>query len=96
MFARSSFRPALAVLAAFVLAATVGCRPSESVRIGFLGDLISELGVGGRNGALLAIETLNAEPGARYELLVENDRNDPNAARAAIASLASRDRKSVV
>ena len=52
--------------------------------------MISELGVGGRNGAQLAVETLNVEHGVRYELLVEDDRNDPNAARSAIASFASR------
>ena len=73
-----------------MLALVVGCRPPDGVRIGFLGDLISELGVGGRNGAQLAVETLNAERGVRYELLVEDDRNDPSAARAAVASFASR------
>ncbi len=90
MFARSSFQSAFAVITALVLAVFVGCRPSDGVRIGFLGDLISELGVGGRNGAQLAVETLNAEHGVRYELLVEDDRNDPNAARAATESFASR------
>jgi branched-chain amino acid transport system substrate-binding protein len=90
MPARTSFRPASAVVTAFVLALVVGCRPSDGVRIGFLGDLISELGVGGRNGAQLAVETLDAEHGVHYELLVEDDRNDPDTARAAIASFASR------
>jgi branched-chain amino acid transport system substrate-binding protein len=91
MLRSSSVRSALAVLAAaVVLAAGYGCRSSESVRIGFLGDLISELGVGGRNGAELAVETLNARHGVHYELLLEDDRNDANAARAAIASFASR------
>ena len=85
-------RPLLhcAVAAAFLLAAAVGCKPAPAVRIGFLGDVISELGIGGRNGALLAVETLNATHGGGYELLVEDDRNDPEAARAAVASLASR------
>jgi len=84
-------RSALAVLAAAVaLAAGVGCRSADSVRIGFLGDLISELGVGGRHGAELAVETLNAQQGVHYELLLEDDRNDADAARAAIASFASR------
>lgn len=90
MSARTSFRSTFAVITAFVLAVIVGCRPADSVRIGFLGDLISELGAGGRNGAQLAVDTLDAEHGVRYELLVEDDRNDPNAARAAIASFASR------
>jgi len=90
MSARTSFQSICAGAAALVLAVIVGCRPSDSVRIGFLGDLISELGAGGRNGAQLAVETLNAEHGVRYELLVEDDRNDPNAARSAIESFASR------
>ena len=90
MFARSPIRSTFAVIAALVLAVVVGCRPSEGVRIGFLGDLISELGIGGRNGAQLAVETLNAEHGVRYELLVEDDRSDQNAARTALASIASR------
>ncbi len=90
MFARSSFQSVLAVVTILALVATVGCRPSVDVRIGFFGDLISELGVGGRNGAQLAVDTLNAEHGVRYELLVEDDRNDANVARADIASFASR------
>jgi branched-chain amino acid transport system substrate-binding protein len=81
---------AVAVAAIFVLAAAVGCRPAPGVRIGFLGDVISELGIGGRNGAQLAVETLNARHGGGYELLVEDDRNDADAARAAVASFASR------
>ncbi len=96
MFPRTSSRSAFAATAAFVLAVIVGCRPSDGVRIGFLGDLISELGAGGRNGAQLAVEVLNAEHGVRYELLVEDDRNDPNAARAAVASFRSRDAAFVV
>jgi len=87
---RLSLPCAVAVAAAFVLAAAVGCRPAPAVRIGFLGDVISELGIGGRNGAQLAVETLNAKHGGGYELLVEDDRNDPEAARAAVASFASR------
>ena len=88
-----SFRAAAAVLAALVLAAGVGCRSSDSVRIGFLGDLISELGVGGRNGAELAVETLNAQHGPHYELLLEDDRNDAKAARAAVAPRTTQPRR---
>ena len=81
--------PFAVAVTAFVLAAAVGCRPAPGVRIGFLGDVISELGIGGRNGAQLAVETLNARHGGGYELLVEDDRNDPEATRAAVASFAS-------
>ena len=90
MFPSIPLRSTAAVIAALVLAAGVGCQSADSVRIGFLGDLISELGAGGRNGAELAIETLNAQHGVRYELLLADDRNDAGAARAAIASFASR------
>ena len=90
MFPRTPFQSAVAIIFALMLAACMGCRSSDSVRIGFVGDLISELGAGGRNGAQLAVETLDARPGVRYELLVQDDRNDPEAARAAIASFASR------
>jgi branched-chain amino acid transport system substrate-binding protein len=89
MPARNPFRSVLPFLAVLALAAGLGCRSSDTVRIGFVGDLISELGAGGRNGAQLAVETLDAAPGAHYELLVQDDRNDADAARAAIASFAS-------
>jgi len=76
-----------------LLAATLaGCRPAEPVRIGFVGGLsgrVADLGVSGRNGAQLAIETLNAAgDGPRYELRVEDDQHDPARMRAAVASLA--------
>jgi branched-chain amino acid transport system substrate-binding protein len=90
IFPRPSRRSAASVITACVPSLSVGCRSADSVRIGFLGDLLSELGVGGRNGAQLALDTLNAEQGVRYELLLEDDRNDPIAARAAVASFASR------
>ena len=87
---RRLFLSSASALACLALAAAVGCHSSDTVRIGFVGDLISELGAGGRNGAELAVETLDARPGVHYELLVQDDRNDPEAVRAAIASFASR------
>jgi branched-chain amino acid transport system substrate-binding protein len=90
MPARNSFRSALSFVAVLALAVALGCRSADTVRIGFVGDLVSELGAGGRNGAVLAVETLDAAPGAHYELLVQDDRNDPDAVRAAIASFAAR------
>jgi branched-chain amino acid transport system substrate-binding protein len=77
-------------LAALGLAA---CRRApEPVRIGFIGGLsgsVAELGVNGRNGALLAVETLNSQGDARYELRVEDDQQDDDKARAALRSLAA-------
>jgi len=85
-------RPSLrSFAAAVVLAGVAACTASHEVRIGFLADLMSELGVGGRNGAELAVETLNAKGGVRYELVVEDDGNDPATARSAVASFVSRD-----
>jgi branched-chain amino acid transport system substrate-binding protein len=84
------------VAAAVAMAGIAACQPSNDVRIGFIGDLGSELGVGGRNGAELAVSTLNTQGAIRYELLVENDRNDPAVAQASVRSLAARDAAFVV
>jgi len=81
------------LLALLLLAAALAsCRPAEPVRIGFVGGLsgrVADLGVSGRNGAQLAIETLNAATdGPRYELRIEDDQHDPARMREAVASLA--------
>jgi branched-chain amino acid transport system substrate-binding protein len=63
-------------LAVIGLAALCGCRPVPPIKVGFVGGLsgrVSELAVDGRNGAQLAIETLNSRNGARYELRVHDD-----------------------
>ena len=88
---RPTSLPFRTVAAACALAGLVACQPTNAVRVGFIGDLASELGVGGRNGAELAVSTLNAQgTNPRYELLVENDRNDVKVAQASVASLAAR------
>ena len=77
---------------ALALTLASGCQPRDNVRIGFLGGLsgsLSDLGVGGRNGAQLAVDTLNAEGREHFELLVEDDRQNPDAARAAIAAFSA-------
>jgi branched-chain amino acid transport system substrate-binding protein len=63
-------------LAVIGLAALCGCQPAAPIGVAFIGDLsgrISELAIDGRNGAQLAVETLNAQPGTRYELRVHDD-----------------------
>lgn len=75
------------MLAAGALSA---CQPAADVRIGFVGELATELGVGGRNGAELAVATLNAGKGVHYELLVEDDRNDPKVVQSDIDSFVAR------
>lgn len=68
-------------------------RTPEQVHIGFIGGLsgsVAELGVNGRNGALLAVETLNGQDTARhFELRVEDDQQDDSKARAALQALAA-------
>lgn len=58
----------------------------ETIKIGFVGGLtgkLSDLGTEGRNGVILAIEEKNAMGGLlgkRIELLVRDDKQDPNEA----------------
>ena len=63
-------------LAVIGLAALCGCQPAPPIKVGFIGGLsgrVSELAIDGRNGAQLAVETLNAQAGPRYELRVHDD-----------------------
>lgn len=63
------------------------------VRVGFLGGIsgrVADLGMAGRDGAILAVEERNAAGGIggrRIELLVQDDRQDPEAARNGMAAL---------
>lgn len=77
------------------LAAT-GCRRDEPLRIGFVGPLSgrgSSLGIAGRDGVLLAVEECNRGGGIAgrpVELLIEDDRQDLEAAAAATKALLDR------
>ena len=78
-------------LAAFVLAALCGCQPAQPIKVAFVGGLsghVSELAIDGRNGAQLAIETLNAQGGPRYELRVHDDAHAIDDAAAAVDAMA--------
>ena len=58
--------PPIRRLAAIGLAALCGCQPAPPIKVAFIGGLsgrVSELAIDGRNGAQLAIETLNAQAG---------------------------------
>jgi branched-chain amino acid transport system substrate-binding protein len=86
---QAPFAAAVALVAAVV--ALAGCRPAPPVRIGFVGGLtgrISDLAVDGRNGAQLAVETLDAQGGPRYELSVHDNGHAPDQGRAAIDAAA--------
>lgn len=82
------------VLAAALLLAA--CSEPEPLRIGFCGQLSgpkSDLGVQGRNGALLAVEEINARGGVaghKLEFIAEDDEDTPEGARQADARLVAR------
>ena len=71
----------------------VACTPPEPVRLGFLGGIsgrVADLGIGGRNGAQLAVEMRNAAGGINgrpIELLVEDDQQTPDIAQQAVTRL---------
>lgn len=77
---------AIAVLGAL----TAGCDDPAPIKIGFLGGMsgrVADLGISGRNGALLAIEQQNSAGGIggrKIQMIVRDDKQDPGTARAAI------------
>lgn len=94
-------RPLKSIFRAFItLLLTVGlgtaCAPREPIRIGFLGGIsgrVADLGIGGRNGATLAVELRNQAGGIQgrtIELIAEDDQQDPEVAKQAVARLIER------
>lgn len=82
------------ILLIMILASSlVCCSPKEPVKIGFLGGVsgrVADLGIAGRNGALLAVEMRNQVGGINgrtIELLVEDDQQDAEQAKAAVQRL---------
>ncbi|MEP6503887.1 MAG: ABC transporter substrate-binding protein [Betaproteobacteria bacterium] len=74
-------------LAAIGLAALRGGQPAPPIKVAFIGGLtgrVSELAIDGRNGVQLAVETLNAQPGPRYELHVRDDGHRVDQARSMV------------
>lgn len=97
MNAADSLRRGHHWLAVAILAlALAACGDREPIRIGFLGGVsgrVADLGIGGRNGAQLAIEQRNAAggiDGRPVELVVEDDQQDPDVAKAALDRLIAR------
>ena len=72
-----------------------GCGKPEPLRIGFLGSLsgrVADLGIGGRNGAQLAVDDLNAAggiAGRQVELRVRDDEQNADVARRRLLELAA-------
>jgi branched-chain amino acid transport system substrate-binding protein len=74
-------------LPAIGLAALCGCQPVAPIKVAFIGGFtgrVSELAIDGRNGAQLAVETLNAQSGPRYELRVRDDGHRVDQARSTV------------
>lgn len=72
------------------------CTPSEPIRIGFMGGIsgrVADLGIGGRNGATLAVELRNKTGGIggrAVELIAEDDQQDPEVAKRVVSQLIER------
>lgn len=66
-----------------------GCEDRGPIKLGFVAGLTgrtSDLGIAGRNGVLLAVEEINAQGGIngrQVELVIKDDRQDPEAAKKA-------------
>lgn len=84
-------RDLLITAAAGLLGGLAACAEARPLRIGFLGGLsgrVADLGLGGRNGAQLAVEDANAAGGGRaVELLTRDDEQNNDTARQRLAEL---------
>ena len=75
----------------FLLLYTLSCSTPEPYIIGFLGGFsggLSDLTIAGRNGVILAIEDVNRAggiAGRTAELVIKDDKDDPEAAQQSIA-----------
>ncbi|PKO62138.1 MAG: ABC transporter substrate-binding protein [Betaproteobacteria bacterium HGW-Betaproteobacteria-18] len=71
----------------------VACHAREPIRLGFMGGLsgrVADLGIGGRDGVLLAIELRNTSGGVGgrlVELIAEDDQQEPEIAKQAVSRL---------
>lgn len=77
----------------FFALAAAGCREREPLKIGFVGSLTGrngDLGTAGRDGAQLAVDAVNAGGGIngrKFQLLVKDDKGDPEEARRVVKEL---------
>ena len=85
------------IAAAFALAALFvqSCQRQEPIRLGYMGGLTGrngDLGIAGRDGVLLAVETINAGGGVngkRLDLLIRDDKSDVEEAKRVVGDLVS-------
>jgi branched-chain amino acid transport system substrate-binding protein len=74
----------------------------EPIRVGFVGGMsgrVADLGVGGRNGALLAVEERNAQGGINgrpVELIIRDDEQNPEIARKVTRELVERNVEAII
>lgn len=91
MFLRTRFILSIVVLLSALL--LLNSCEREPIRIGFIGGIsgrVADLGVGGRNGALLAIEERNRRGGIngrQVELIIRDDQQDSRTAAMATSEL---------
>lgn len=90
-----SFRIATVICMVLVFGCVLmSCQGREPLKIGFVGGLTGrngDLGTAGRDGAQLAIDTINAAGGIMgrmLELVVRDDKNDPDEAKRSVNELA--------
>lgn len=73
----------LLISAVLLLVLICGCNDKKTIKIGYIGGLTGrngDLGTAGRDGALLAIEAVNASGGIggrSLELIIRDDKSDP-------------------
>ena len=71
----------------------MSCSENSTVKIGIIGGLtgrVADLGIAGRDGAMLAVEEINASggiDGRRIELIIKDDKQDNKACEQAVAEL---------
>ena len=69
------------------------CKPSEPIRIGFLGGTsgrVADLGIAGRDGVQLAVEICNRSGGVsgrKVQLIIKNDEQTPEVAERGVREL---------
>ncbi len=92
-FRGAARRHLLLAVPLLALQGLAACSSRDPIRLGFLGGLsgrIADLGIGGRNGAQMAVDDLNADGGIggrRIELLTRDDQQDAEVARRQTAEL---------
>lgn len=86
-------RTGLLIVALAAIFFLLSCNAHKPVQIGFLGGIsgrVADLGIGGRDAAVLAVEQRNLSGGINgrmIELIVEDDQQDPQIAKQAMQRL---------